>query len=62
MKNGVKLGLMLCSAILGISAVVLAIHIWQSTPFFDMTLVFLDVVLVLLMAASLAIALMSNSD
>jgi hypothetical protein len=59
LKKKVRMFLIICSAVLGLFAVVLSIIIWQATPFFDMSLVFLDAVLVVLMAALYAIAVMS---
>jgi hypothetical protein len=58
----VRIGLIICSVILGLLALVLAIIIWQGTPFFDMKLVFLDVIIVVVMAVLYAIAVMSPSD
>jgi len=40
----------------------LAIHVWQGTPFFDMNLVFVDVVLFLVVAVLLATVMMSPTD
>jgi hypothetical protein len=47
---------------LAMCAVALAVHVWQTTPFFDLTLVFVDVVMVLLTATSLSIAMLSRTD
>jgi uncharacterized membrane protein len=59
MKKKVRIGLIVCSAVLGLFAVALAVFIWQSTPFFDMNLVFLDAIIVILTAVVYAIAVMS---
>jgi hypothetical protein len=55
----VRIGLIICSAVLGVFAAVLSVIIWQSTPFFNLNLVFLDIILILIMAALYAIAVMS---
>jgi len=59
LKKKIRIGLIICSAVLGLIAMVLSVFIWQSTPFFDMNLVFLDVIIVVLMAILYAIAVMS---
>jgi hypothetical protein len=59
LKKKVRIGLIICSAVLVLFAVVLSVLIWQSTPFFDMNLVLLDVIVLLLAAGLYAIALMS---
>jgi predicted membrane channel-forming protein YqfA (hemolysin III family) len=62
LKKKVRIGLIICSAVLGFLAVVLSIIVWQSTPFFNMNLVFFDVIIVVLAAVLYAIAVMSPSD
>ena len=62
MKKKVRIGLIICSAVLGFFAVVLSIIIRQGTPFFNMNFVFLDVIIVFLAAVLYAIAVMSPSD
>ena len=59
MKKKVRIGLIVCSAVLGLFAAVLSVFIWQSTPFFDMNLVFLDAIIIVLTAVLYAIAVMS---
>jgi hypothetical protein len=62
LKKKIRIGLIICSVVLGLVAVALSIFIWQSTPFFDMSLVFLDVIIVVLMAVLYAIAVMSPQN
>jgi predicted membrane channel-forming protein YqfA (hemolysin III family) len=59
LKKKIRIGLIICSVVLGLFAVVLSIFIWQSTPFFDMNLVFYDVIIIVLTAVLYAIAVMS---
>jgi predicted membrane channel-forming protein YqfA (hemolysin III family) len=59
LKKKVRISLIVCSAVLGLFAVALAVFIWQSTPFFDMNLVFLDAVIAVITAVLYAIAVMS---
>jgi len=56
------MGLIIVSVILAVCSVVLTIHVWQGTPFFDMNLVFVDVVLFLVVAVLLATVMMSPTD
>ena len=62
MRNEVKALLVVCSVIFGICAGVTAFYVYEGTPFFNMHLVFLAVTLVILTAASLAIAMLSSSE
>jgi len=62
MKKKVKIGLIICSAVLGFFAVVFFFIIWQGTPFLNMNFVFLDVMILVLVAVLYAIAVMSPSD
>jgi len=62
LRNKVRVLLIACSVALGVCAIMLASYIWQGTPFFNMNLVFLEVIVVLLVAASIAIAMMSPCD
>lgn len=62
MKNQAKMILIILSVVLGACAVFLSIHIYQATPFFELNLVFLDVVLILVTAALFATAMMAPCD
>lgn len=62
LKSSIKLILIICSAILGLSAVALSFYIWQASPFFNMNLVFADAILVLLMSALVAVTMLSSSN
>ena len=62
LKKKMRIGFIICSVVLGFLAVVFSIIIWQSTPFFNMNLVFYDVIIVVLAAVLYAIAVMSPSQ
>jgi hypothetical protein len=62
LKKKIRIGLIISSAVLGLFAVTLSIFIWQSTPFFNMDLVFLDVIIVVLVAVLYATAVMSPQN
>jgi hypothetical protein len=53
---------LLCVAVLGVAVVFLSAFIWLDSPFFDLRLVFVDAVLVLLMAVLFAKAFMAPRD
>ena len=56
------MGLLLSVIVLGVLIVVLSVLIWLGSPFFDMRLVLVDVVLALMMAVFLAVALLAPPD
>ena len=61
MKKKVRIGLIICSVMLGFFAVAFSFFIWQGTPFLNMNFVFFDVIIVILAAVLYAIAVMSPS-
>jgi predicted membrane channel-forming protein YqfA (hemolysin III family) len=62
LKKKVRIGLIICSAVLVLFALIFFVIIWQGTPFLNMNFVFLNVIIVVLAAVLYAIAVMSPSD
>ena len=59
MNKKVRIGLFSCVLVLGLFAVGLSFSIWQTSPFYDLNLVVVDVMVILLMAILFAVALMA---
>ena len=62
MKRDTRIGIVVYIILIGLFALALGLLIWQNTPFFDMRLVLLEVVILLAMAILFALAVMTPSD
>jgi hypothetical protein len=60
LKKQIRVAIFVCVAALGLLALALAVIIYQGTPFFNMNLVALEVLVILLMAILYVTALMAH--
>jgi hypothetical protein len=62
LRKDTRIGIIVAIILLGLFALTLGFLIWQNTPFFDMRLVLLEVVILLVMAILFALVVMAPPD